>query len=44
MFKNISGLQIDIDKTKIMWLGSERHENKPCGLNCSKHNTVGLII
>ena len=46
MFKNISGLQINIDKTEIIWLGSERYnKQKPCGLNCSKQiKLLGIVL
>ena len=46
MFKNISGLQINIGKTEIIWLGSERHnKKKPCSLNCSKQiKLLGIVL
>ena len=47
LFGNISGLKLNLGKTKAIWLGSWRHkENKPLGLNWTKEpvRALGIFI
>ena len=47
LFGNISGLKLNLGKTKAIWLGSWRHkENKPLGLNWTNEpvRALGIFI
>ena len=45
LFGNISGLELNLGKTKAIWLGSWRHkENKPLGLNWTNEPVRALEI
>ena len=45
LFGNISGLELNLGKTKPIWLGSWRHkENKPLGLNWTIEPVLALGI
>ena len=46
-YERISGLHLNVDKTKAMWLGSLKHsDKKPLGLNWTKEpiKTLGVYI